>query len=179
MRTFVTIFVIGLFVLSCSAVFAADPAITNKELADILVRMTAAELPAGTEGLSEDEYYEVLANVLAARGITTFLNTSAGDEVTWEDFVKILYKMVGGTEGATAEEKFQYLVDTCEMPQGDVGEKITAAQAVSILNNPACATLVAEAYRSPEIGRRDATAPGFKLEETEPGEVSPGAATSI
>lgn len=163
-----------------SSSFAKDKTMTNAEFAELVIGVIGINLPAGSNMLADNEYFEVMGNVLALNGIYNFVAADPNAHVACNEFVDVLYTMVGAEGDLSESEKLEYLINNCNMPAYGLGELITLAEATEIINNPACSVLVAEAYREPGAvaaiaggDRSDTEAPGFKLEETPPGTTPP------
>ena len=155
------------FVATVFPSFAQAGTATNAEIAELLVKVLGIELPAGTEDLPVNEYYEVAANILAVNGINNFVGAVPDAAVSSTEFITLLYTIVGGPGGANTDEMLKVLTDSYQMPAYDPNAALTFAKAADVLNNPQFATLVAEAYSAAEaLERGGAEAPGFKLEET-------------
>ena len=143
------IIIASIIFLTVNIVSADQIVLTNSSFADLLVKVLGVELPAGTENLAEEEYYEVLSNLLATIGIAYFANNPKGEEVSYAGFVEVLYAVVGGEE-VNSELKHKYLIETCNIPMWDnLDDSITYQEAIDLLNNPSCSTLLAEAYSPP------------------------------
>ena len=139
-----------LFALVAHNSFADESALTNVEFAELLVSTMGIELPEGTEDLSDAEYFDVIANILASRGIENFVGADPQNTITFGEMVNILYVMVGGTEELDSAGKIAYLVESgVVVDYGSPDATISLVQAQDILNNPAFADLVVEAYRPP------------------------------
>lgn len=172
-KTFVTLVIAGIFMLSAATISsAATQTMTNTDFAELVVRTLGIELPAGSEDLSQAEYFEVMSNVLAVGGIDDFIGRKADKAVTFGEFVVIVYDIIGGPQGANLKSKLAYLITHANVPLRNLNGTLTLAETANILNIPACATLVAEGYSSRELLARGnsnttgAGAPSFKLEET-------------
>jgi len=167
MKTFL-ILTISLFIaLSMSTIPSlAAKAITNAEFAELLMDRLGIELPAGSEDLPAEEYFEVMSNALAANGIPNFVNAKRNGPITYAEFVEVMYTVVGGKENITTEQKLKYLVANINMPEIDLTGTLTLARAIEILSNPATAPLIAEAFTPLAAGGTAGQAPGFTLEDT-------------
>ncbi len=162
---FISVCIIVLF-LTPNFSIAEENAITNVQLAELVIAAIGITPPPGTEDLSPGEYYEVLSNMLASAGINNFLDTAPGDTVNCSWFVDIIYALAGGTESANTEEKIKYLADNGFMPYCEIDSVITLSFAADVFNNSDFAALVAEAYTPPSGGfaRTAAGAPGVNPE---------------
>ena len=150
-------------------VYAEDTnkVITNKEFAEILVNMMGIELPADVNELSEEEYFEVLANALASRGLTNFVGAKHDEALSSDDFIDIAFKMVGGEGDLTLEEKILLIAQKLPGIEYDLNSQPTLYGVTNFLNNPVFAPLVVEAYRPvEELFGGSGEAPGFTLEDT-------------
>ena len=165
MKRIFSILIVSLFVVwgislspsNASAIPDAG-AITNVEFAELLMvpilNAAQGEMPAETEGLSDEEYFEVLSNILASYGIDAFMDSEAGRVITIRDMVNILYKLAGGKGNPGIEEKVQYMVENEYMPPvDDVNAKVPLALAAEVIANIDFAPIVAEAYSPPERPR--------------------------
>lgn len=145
-----TVCVVSVFALTTANVFASKTAITNVELAEVMVKTLDLKFPAGTENLSDNEYFEVIGNILAARGIPCLLGKKANTYVTAGDLADILYAMLGKKDSMSADGKIKFLVAQKYMLPIDSTSKISFAYAVEILGHPDFASFVAEAYGESE-----------------------------
>jgi len=184
MKTLYSVLITGLFIIATAIIFPSEAAadtMTNMQFAELIVSTTGLEVPAGTEGLSDEEYFEVMANLLAANGIDYFVGADANAGVTYENFINLLYALLGIDGELSFEEKRQFLADLYETPWGNIGDIVNLAQATEALNNPAYAALVAEGYSGAGgPGRGAGNAPGYGLENTNPpGVLSSTAATTV
>ena len=149
-----------------SEAYAQEKAMTNAEFAGLLVKVLGTPVPAGSENLPADEYYQVIANSLATVGITNFVNAAKDATITCAQFAEIVYPLVGGVEPLSIEEKLSFLIATISMPAYNLNKVLTLSEAAAILNNPNIVPLIAEAYRGPAFGSESGLAPGFTLEDT-------------
>ncbi|MEA3489425.1 MAG: hypothetical protein U9R44_03660 [Candidatus Omnitrophota bacterium] len=160
--------VIATGITAFSSMAHAD-AMTKAEFAELLVKSIGIELPAGSEDLSAEEYFEVMANALAVTGIDDFVGAEANEPVTFDYFVEVTYAMSGQEEDVSIEEKLKYLFDTYGIPRRGLNKTLTPAEAAAFLNNPAFAALIAEGFSPVGMGRVDRAgteAPGYKFERT-------------
>ena len=85
-KTFVTLVIAGIFMLSAATISsAATQTMTNADFAELVVRTLGIELPAGSEDLSQAEYFEVMSNVLAVGGIDDFIGRKADKRLLSEN----------------------------------------------------------------------------------------------
>ena len=77
------------------------------------------ELPESAELLSDKEYYEVMANVLAENGVNDFMDNSPNNVVTRSVMANVIYDISGSTEDLTPDQKIDYLVKKGYMPKFD------------------------------------------------------------
>ena len=153
----ISLFVVWSISLSPSNANAVPDAgaITNVEFAELLmvpiINASQGEMPAETEGLSDEEHYEVISNILASYGVDSFMDSDAGQVITIKDMVNILYKLAGGKGNPSIDEKVKYMVDNEYMPPvDDVNAKVSPDLAAEVINNIDFAPIVAEAYSPPE-----------------------------
>ncbi|MDD5439052.1 MAG: hypothetical protein PHS37_02590 [Candidatus Omnitrophica bacterium] len=130
--------------------YSSDTALTNAELAELLVTTVGITLPAGSDQLGDAEYYDVVANLLAARGITYFKDNPMTGTVTALDFAGILYAMLGKTGATDPAGQLAALIADGSMPQIDANANISKDYALQALQNPLLKTLEAEKYHAPE-----------------------------
>jgi hypothetical protein len=152
--------------IAAPAAVALDEPMTNFELADLMVSILGTQLPDGAEDLPAAEYYEAMAAALAEVGITVFMNSAPDAPVTCEEFTELVYPIVGGVEPSAINEKLAFLVENIGMPEISLDKTLALSEAAQILNNPAVAPLIVEAYRSPLFTSESGLAPGFILEDT-------------
>ncbi len=176
MKTFSILCIAAICMLSAGTIASANTTqtMTNMEFAELVIKTLGIELPAGSEDLSQVEYFEVMSNVLAVGGIDDFIGKEADKTVTFGELVAIVYEIVGGPQGTNLKWKLAYLSTHAGVPLQNLNNVPTLAEAMIILNRPACATLMAEGYSSRSLlarGNPNTTgqgAPSFKLEETTP-----------
>ncbi|NQT23031.1 MAG: hypothetical protein HQ579_06300 [Candidatus Omnitrophica bacterium] len=147
--------IISIMLVALALVYpvTAEPnAITNVEFAELLVNVLNIELPAGTEALSDQEYYEVVANILASRGIGFLVDLPASGTMTAGTLADVAYALVGGTDNLTSNQKIDYLVIRTFMENVDANSTVSLTFASDTLNNPAFIDAVAEAYEGTEGG---------------------------
>ena len=116
MRKANLIFIILIITVFCSSI---EPAISQEMLedsmrygvfSDILLSIMDIEIPDSRESLSDNEHYEVNANLLAENGITIFIERQADEVIDWAEMADIVYLVSGGTEDLATEEKIDYMV---------------------------------------------------------------------
>lgn len=129
--------------------FASDAALTNVEFAELLVKTLGMNLPTGTEDLSDSEYFEVVSNLLASRGIVYFVDRDALSAIAASDLASVLYTLIGGADDISSDEMLEFLVDGGYMSPIDSGAAISLAYATYALNNRRFVDTLAEAYRDP------------------------------
>ncbi|MBN1353598.1 MAG: hypothetical protein JW994_02870 [Candidatus Omnitrophica bacterium] len=144
---------------------ASESVMTNAEFADLLVKTLGIELPQGSENLSAAEYYEVLANVLASKGILYFTNAKPDDPILAGHVAGILYALTGGTGDVNIDEIMKSLVDKGYIPAVDPNSRVSVAFAADVLNNPEFTSAMAEGYL-PIGALPGLESPGFTLEDT-------------
>ena len=106
-----------IFVVSFTfSVQAEEGTLTKGKLAELIIENTDLELPAGTKDLSDDEYYEVLFNILASSGMTMFAGAKSDEMVSYDEFLPTLYLLSGGDANATPKEKMGYLAEHGYIP---------------------------------------------------------------
>ena len=86
MLTFLTL--TALF-LASTCVYAQDDSrpMTKLDLAESIIQNSDLELPEGTETLSDEEYCEVVSNLLTSKGFTIFAGASCDDEVSYDELI--------------------------------------------------------------------------------------------
>ncbi|MFA5410663.1 MAG: hypothetical protein WC321_02220 [Candidatus Omnitrophota bacterium] len=134
--------------------YAAAGKLTRLELAECLSRRQGISLPS--EKLSKDAYYNSLANALATKGITIFLNSKPNEPLTCAQAIDLLYGVAGGGKenlGTTA--KIDFLVRN-----GYLSTAADPAKMASTCEQILCQPPVAEPYAPAEILRTQA--PGEK-----------------
>ena len=170
MKKIASILLISVFLATnttVSFVSADQNAMTNLEFADLLIRVTGIELPAGSENLSEAEYFEVVSNIFAVRGLDYWVGKDPYQVMSSTDMAEVLYTIVGGIGGLSPEQKLTFLVNGGFIAEIGAGSVITLAYATGSLNNPAFVGAIAEAYSAADaLERAGSEAPGFKFEET-------------
>jgi len=122
---------------------------TVAQFAGIMVDLLDLERPSGSETLPEAELFEVETNMLAERGISTFLELKPEELVTCSIFVNVLYDALLGPNEDTTEEKVAYLSDRGYMDRCVPGEILLARTIITVLNIPALTKAIAEAYGAP------------------------------
>ena len=122
------------------------------EFADILVGIMKIEMPAGTQGLSEKEVFEVQANMLAERGITLFVDAEPDELVTCAMVANVLYGALIGPSTESVEEKIEYLVGLGYIDSCAPSDILSASEIIDALNLPALSSAIAEGYSLPGRG---------------------------
>lgn len=144
----------------------APDAVTNVEFAEMLAKALSIQLPVGTEGLSDEEYYEVLSNMLASVSSSYFSQVNPGDNVDAQDLIDIIYLICTKSDGLNFDEKLRLIcslsgIEVPEIAPDDCISQELAAQLVSALKSIA----IAEAYILPDRPRVNPFgAPGFTPE---------------
>jgi len=149
------------FVLGAAGISRAEKNLTKVEFADLLINRLGLQMPAGSENLTPEEYYEALTNLLIQNQIWALNGTNANDTLTCGELAEALYAVVAraGAEGAvTTEEMYQYLFKRKLMPECDLNGGLTMAIIAQILISPEFTALVAEAFEP--LGEGD-TRTGF------------------
>ncbi|MDD5165855.1 MAG: hypothetical protein PHQ57_00490 [Candidatus Omnitrophica bacterium] len=82
--------------------------LTRIELAECLCKRQGINLPP--ENLSKDDYYNAIANALAAKGVNIFQNSKPSDAITCAQAVDMLYDIAGGKENLDTAAKIDFLV---------------------------------------------------------------------
>jgi len=175
----ITLFFVGallLVVLSNTVVMGeGSTEFTNVEFAQLLTNVLGLDIPAGSEDLSEGEYFEVLSNLLFSKGVPYFAGKSADAPVQFSEVVTVLYGVVGGPEGADTAEKLKYLSENYGLMTFALNSFPSFEEIAHMFNNPVFAPLIAEGYSAAEAlrsgggaDRADAQAPGFRLEGINP-----------
>jgi len=167
MRRIILALIVSIF-MAAGIVHAADEVLmTNNDVAQALVSMLNVELPAGAEELSVEEYFEVMANALAAAGVTNFVGLDPAANITYAEFIDLVYALLGGTEDIPGSEKLAYIAGIIPVDFSyEPGEYPTSSEITGFLNDPVFATAVAEAYSPPGFRGAGGQAPGFTLEDT-------------
>lgn len=150
----VMVLLMGFLVLSGSSLgwAAQDEPMTNAQLADIVANILGIEMPANADTLSDAEFFEVQANMLAERGLTLFVDASADGLVTRGAIADVLYGALVGPSTVTTEEKIDYLAGLNYISSGDADEVMGSDEIILALNVPALSTAVAEAYSASGVG---------------------------
>ena len=162
-------FLIGFTVNGFTAENKPAAGLTNLQFAKILMQKMHLTLPAGSEKLAPNDYYNALANALAENHISQFLNTKPNDPFTCASFIDVLYAMVGGKRGLSTKDKAEYLVKngyikTCPANlSGQVSEQFVN----ETFNNSKLLGTTVENYTSP---------PGLAGGDRNPGSSAPGVA---
>ena len=144
---------------------ASTESLNKAEFVELFVRAIGLDIPEGSERLSDSEYYEVLTNILAVNGITTFIDTNPDNALYCEDMVISIYEMFGGKKELSVNEKMDFLVNNEFMPYCNPRGPVTLEFAIEVLNSPAFAKIIAEAYREPEERGAGLGAPGAAEED--------------
>lgn len=134
-------------------------AMTNEQFAAMLVGVLGLEMPADADKLSDSEFFEVLANMLAERGITLFRDANPSMQVTRGNAASVLYDALRGPNNATIAEKIAYLAGLGYLRMGAANNVISSRELTDALNIPALSKAVAEAYSPPETGETGPGAP--------------------
>jgi hypothetical protein len=149
----VTLFVTGVCFTGHS--FAVDgESMTNLDFAEFLVKLLGMEVPSGIEDTTNGEYYDILANMLATRGIFNFSGRPYGAAVKCSFLVDVVYLMSGESPALNADDKMAYLIENGYMDEcpagygGDVSFEFVAG----VFNKPGMAELVAVTYIAPPEG---------------------------
>jgi len=129
--------------------FADDAALTNFEMAELLVTTVGINLPQGSDQLADAEYYDTVANLLAARGITYFKDNPMTGSITAANFASILYQMLGQTGATDPQAMLSALIANGSMTQIDPGAAVSKTYALQALQNPLLKQLEAEKYQAP------------------------------
>lgn len=111
MKKTLILIVLSLFIAMVGIVelsYAASGKLTRVELGECLCKRQGINLPS--EKLSKDAYFSAIANALATKGITMFLNSKPTDVLTCAQAVDMLYKIAGGKENLDTTAKINFLV---------------------------------------------------------------------
>lgn len=159
-KGWIVVFLIGFLVFSGAflAQAAQDDTMTNAQFVSILVDVLGLEMPTDADILSEAEFFEVQANMLAERGITLFVDAQPNVLVTKGGVADVLYDVLIGPSDATTQDKIGYLVDLGYINTGGADDVMSFADVTVALNVPALSTAIAEAY-SPPPGRKGKPGP--------------------
>lgn len=164
MKRIYALSIISLIIIGMSlTAFSVDDnnaILTNDKLAYMLIGVLGLQMPGGSENLTADEAYEVMANILSNAGVDQFLTSDAANEVTCGEMADIVYVLLKQTDFQDTESRIVYLVNNNFMQACNVDEKLTIGQANAILSNPAFAKVVAEAYSEPIGEERVTDIPG-------------------
>ena len=133
--------------------YAAPTSVTtNGDFADILIKIMEIKLPEGQEGLTEDEAFEVKANVLAENGVPMFVGKKPWDVVTYGDVAEILHIALIGPSEASLQEKMDYLKAEGYFDDVFAEEVVLLNDLMLILNIPGLSPLVLEGYPGEDFG---------------------------
>ena len=121
--TLIFLIIIGIAPLSGET--HPEKPLTYEAFGDLLAKAMDIELPEGTELLRDEEYYEVIANIFAERGIDDFVENARSSVVTRSGMADVLYIVSGGTEELSSDEKIDYLIDNGYMPQAYLDSAVT------------------------------------------------------
>ncbi|MCK9554454.1 hypothetical protein M0R36_01340 [bacterium] len=129
-------------------------AVTNVEFAEMLTKALNIQPPVGTEVLSDEEYYEVLSNMLASLSSSYFAQANPGDSIDAQDLTDIIYFICTKADGLTFDEKLQTIcslsgIEVPEITPEDCVSKELAAQLINAIKSVA----IAEAYILPDRPR--------------------------
>jgi len=145
----------------------SDRPMTNAEFLHVLIGAMGAELPRGSENLSDSEYFEVLSNMLVSIGINDFRGLDPAENISCGKAVDVLYRLTGGSKRLSYDGKIAHLAGYGFKPFGEKGNAcFSYAVGLETLNNMQLAKAVAEAYGpiSPEFNRGFARTPGVRKE---------------
>jgi hypothetical protein len=128
------------------------------EFANILVNTLGLEMPIGSDALSDAEFYEVQANMLAERGIALFVDADAQSNVTRCNLANVLYDALIGPNNDTMEKKFEHLASLGYLtPSPEYKcDVMNSSDILAALNIPELSGKMAEAYSPPTMGERGA-----------------------
>jgi hypothetical protein len=150
-RARTVVLLLGILVLwgvSLNQAAEGQETMSHAQFASILVQTLGIEMPEGSDQLSDAEFFEVQANMLAERGVTLFADGRPDELVTRCDLGDVLYDALVGPNEASIEEKLGYLMQNNYIGS-DSGYScviMPAADIVDTLNVPELSAAVAEAY---------------------------------
>ena len=173
------VLLMGFLVLAGSSLEGAaqDEPMTNAQLANIVINILGIEMPANADTLSDAEFFEVQANMLAERGLTLFVDASADGLVTRGAIANVLYGALVGPSTVTTEGKIDYLANLNYISPGDADEVMGSGEIISALNVPVLSAAVAEAYSVPGATATEAEETSdSEVSASEPGEADTGVA---
>jgi len=154
LRVGVGILLAGIMIFSGLSLSQAAPdatTMTNAELASMLVGILGLKMPDNANTLSDEELFEVQANMLAERGIAQFVGVQPDAVVIKGLIANLLYDALMGPNSATTEEKINYLAGLGYITEGNANDVVTRAEIITALNIPALSGAIVEAY-SPPVG---------------------------
>ena len=94
----------------------AETLMTKGQFAELIIQTNQFELPADVQKLSQEEYQEVIFNVLTSNGIDYFKEGKYEDPVSYDEFASVLYALVGGGELLNPNDQLVYLADHGYIP---------------------------------------------------------------
>ncbi len=206
LKVLVALLAVGSFICLTSPLAQAVPSqggsitpMTNAEFASAVVMALGIEMPEGTENLSDAELFEVQANLLAERGIDSFIDSKPNKTVTKSDLCNLLqvlneavvnstnpssarssasdlfYDPVSGYVKTPPAEVADYVVQFgCDIQEG-LDQPVDAKEVIAALSDPRFSLLVAEAYSDPRgLGRQPIIVPPQNPKpEDDPGQEGP------
>ena len=209
-KSIITLFLAGILALGGYFYCFAEDAVstdgckimTNAEFADVLVKVLGVNLPQDTDKLSDAEFFEVQANMLAERGITMFVGVEPKASVikatVWEILNKALdeFASLRVPEGTAArgsvpsifsnsivgysetsiEDQLAYL-KSLGFGEGLEGNACSE-DVLAALNNPNLSQVVAEGYSSPNDRGRVGVEAQNPIPEDLPGLLAEGPVSS-
>jgi len=147
---FICVFTLSILFFG-TAYCAEAELLTKSKLAELLVSTTGIKIEADLATMTDAQAYEARVNALAARGVNQLVGKNGNEDVTYAEFVDILFSLLNNPAELDTQEKLQYLVDNGYMPLKDLSAKVTVQEAIEILN-PKFAGIVADAYRETATG---------------------------
>jgi len=171
---------------------------TNAEFANAVIVALGIEMPENTKKLSGAALFDVQSNLLAEKGIDSFIDTNSNKIVTKSDLCNLLrvlneavvnsinpssarsnasdlfYDPISGYSKTPPSEASDYLVRFgCDISEGG-DQPVNPKEVIAALSDPRYSALVAEAYSDPRsIGRGPViVGPQNPIPEDDPGKIS-------
>lgn len=107
--------------------------LTYREFGKLLVKVMGPRIPAEAELLSDDEYYEVITNILAEKGVNDFLDNAPDSIVTRAGMANVIYGISGATDELSPDEKIDYLIEKGYLPRSYLNSNITFVEGEVLL----------------------------------------------
>lgn len=100
---------VSLALVSKDAFSAGFGKLSKLALAECLVKRKKIPIPPTADKLNKAEYFKILANSLAEKGINAFQNSNPNDVITCSMAIDLLYNAAGGTENLDTSAKINFL----------------------------------------------------------------------